>query len=54
VGINVFVISGIAKDVPMYTIFRGVLPFWIAMLVCIILLIFFPQLALYLPQTMSN
>ena len=54
VGINVFVISGIAKDVPMYTIFRGVLPFWIAMLVCIILLIIFPQLALFLPQTMSN
>ena len=54
VGINVFVISGIAKDVPMYTIFRGVLPFWVAMLVCIILLIIFPQLALFLPQTMSN
>lgn len=54
VGINVFVISGIAKDVPMYTIFRGVLPFWVAMLVLIILLILFPQLALYLPQTMSG
>jgi TRAP-type C4-dicarboxylate transport system permease large subunit len=54
VGINVFVISGIAKDVPMYTIFRGVLPFWVAMLVLIILLILFPQLALFLPQTMSN
>ena len=54
VGINVFIISGIAKDVPMYTIFRGVLPFWVAMLVCIILLILFPQLALFLPQTMSG
>lgn len=54
VGINVFVISGIAKDVPMYTIFRGVLPFWVAMLVLIILLILFPQLALFLPQTMSG
>jgi tripartite ATP-independent transporter DctM subunit len=54
VGINVFVISGIAKDVPMYTIFRGVLPFWVAMLVCIILLIIFPQLALFLPQTMGG
>ncbi len=54
VGINVFVISGIAKDVPMYTIFRGVLPFWVAMLVLIILLIIFPQLALFLPQTMGG
>jgi tripartite ATP-independent transporter DctM subunit len=54
VGINVFVISGIAKDVPMYTIFRGVLPFWVAMLVLVIVLIIFPELALFLPETMSN
>ena len=53
VGVNVFVISGIAKDVPMYTIFRGVLPFWGAMVVCVALLIAFPQLALFLPGTMT-
>ena len=52
VGINVFIISGVAKDVPMYTIFRGILPFWIAMLACIILIIIFPQIALFLPVTM--
>ncbi len=52
VGINVFIISGIAKEVPMYTIFRGVLPFWIAMLVCIILVSIFPEIVLYLPNTM--
>ncbi len=54
VGINVFIISGISKDVPMYTIFRGILPFWFAMLVCIILIVIFPQIALYLPLTMIN
>lgn len=54
VGINVFIISGIAKDVPMYTIFRGIFPFWVAMLVCIILLVLFPQIALFLPGTMSS
>lgn len=53
VGVNVFVISGIAKDVPMYTIFKGVLPFWGAMVICIALLIAFPQLALFLPGTMA-
>ena len=53
VGINVFIISGITKDVPMYVIFRGIIPFWIAMLVCVILLIVFPQLALWLPFTMN-
>jgi TRAP-type C4-dicarboxylate transport system permease large subunit len=54
VGVNVFIISGVAKDVPMYTIFRGILPFWVAMFVCIILLIIFPQIALFLPVTMSH
>jgi C4-dicarboxylate transporter DctM subunit len=52
VGINVFIISGISKDVPMYTIFRGILPFWFAILACIIILMIFPQIALFLPNTM--
>ena len=54
VGINVFIISGIAKSVPMYTIFRGVLPFWFAILVAIFLLAVFPEIALYLPLTMKG
>ncbi len=54
VGINVFIISGVAREVPMYTIFRGVFPFWIAMLACIILLVLFPQIALFLPGTMTH
>ena len=54
VGVNVFVISGIAKDVPMYTIFRGIAPFFLAMVICLILLIIFPQIALFLPQTMGH
>ncbi|MBW1858586.1 MAG: TRAP transporter large permease subunit, partial [Deltaproteobacteria bacterium] len=53
VGINVFVISGVAKDVPIHTIFYGILPFWIAIVACIILLIAFPQIALFLPFTMN-
>ena len=53
VGINVFIISGVAKDVPMYTIFRGILPFWFAMLACIILLVIFPHIALFLPTSMG-
>jgi tripartite ATP-independent transporter DctM subunit len=54
VGINVFIISGVAREVPMYTIFRGVFPFWIAMLACIILLVLFPEIALFLPGTMAH
>jgi tripartite ATP-independent transporter DctM subunit len=52
VGINVFVVKGIAEDVPMYRIFAGILPFWAAMMVCVALLVAFPQIALVLPDTM--
>ncbi len=48
VGLNVFVIKGMAKDVPILKIFRGILPFWLSMLVCVVLLTIFPQIALYL------
>ena len=51
-GLNVFVVKGIAEGVPMGEIFRGVMPFWGAMLVCTALLIIFPQIALLLPETM--
>jgi tripartite ATP-independent transporter DctM subunit len=54
VGLNVFIVKGIVPDVPMYTIFRGIWPFWYAMGLLIALLLLFPQLALYLPNTMFN
>ena len=52
VGLNVFVVKSVAVDVPMATIFRGVIPFWIAMAVCLLLIIVFPQIALTIPQAM--
>ena len=48
VGLNVYVISGMAKDVPMYTIFKGILPFLLAIVVMIAILILFPEIALVL------
>jgi C4-dicarboxylate transporter DctM subunit len=54
IGINVFIISGMAKDIPMYTIFRGVLPFLGAMVACTALVIIFPHIALFLPGTMMR
>ncbi len=50
IGMNVFAISGVAKGVPLATIFRGIMPFWIAMIVAIAILIAFPQIALFLPN----
>lgn len=52
VGVNVFVVKGIAEDVPMTQIFAGILPFWIAMAACLAILVAFPDIALFLPDTM--
>ena len=52
VGINVFVVKGLVPDVPMGEIFKGILPFWIAMGVCVILLIAFPEIALVVTNSM--
>jgi tripartite ATP-independent transporter DctM subunit len=54
VGINVFVVKGVAEDVPMGRIYAGILPFWVAMLVCVLILVAFPQIALFLPATMMG
>lgn len=52
VGINVYVVSGVAKDVPLEVIFKGILPLLGALIVCNIILIIFPQIALFLPSLM--
>jgi tripartite ATP-independent transporter DctM subunit len=49
VGVNVYIVSGLAPDIPIGTIFRGVSIFLIAYVICLALLIMFPQVALYLP-----
>ena len=52
VGINVYVVYGVAKDVPLGTIFRGVMPMLLALVICNLAIIFFPQIALFLPGLM--
>lgn len=52
VGMNVYVINSIAKDVKLTTIFRGVLPFIATDIIRLALLLIFPAIALYLPMTM--
>lgn len=54
VGVNVFVVKGVAEDVPLRDIFAGIIPFWIAMAVCLVILLIFPQIALFLPNTMIS
>lgn len=50
VGMNVYIIKGIAQDVPLETVFRGMWPFIITDLVLIGLLIAIPQIAIFLPN----
>ena len=52
VGITLFVIKGIAKDVSMGTIYKGVVPFIIADVVHVTLLVFIPGLSMFLPSLM--
>jgi TRAP-type C4-dicarboxylate transport system permease large subunit len=54
VGMNLYVISGIARDVPIGTIFRGVIPYVAAILVCVFLLVLFPEIALFLPEAVRR
>jgi tripartite ATP-independent transporter DctM subunit len=53
VGMNVYIIKGIVPDVPLEVIFKGVWPFLIAILICIAILMAFPQIATFLPSKIS-
>lgn len=49
VGLCVYVMGGIAKDTPLSTIFKGVLPFIIALIIMVFIVAFFPSLSTWLP-----
>ncbi|MFN3145201.1 MAG: TRAP transporter large permease [Paracoccaceae bacterium] len=52
VGLNVFVLKGVVGDVSTGTIFRGVTPFWMVDIIRLALLVLFPALVLFLPNSM--
>jgi TRAP-type C4-dicarboxylate transport system permease large subunit len=54
VGLNVYTLAGIARDVPMSDIFRGVTPFLIGIFVLVFLLTLFPQVVTFLPNMMGR
>ena len=53
VGINVYVIKGITKGISLETIFKGIIPFLIAIIICVALLLAFPKIATFLPGMAS-
>jgi C4-dicarboxylate transporter DctM subunit len=52
VAINVFIIKGIAPEVPLTTIYKGIIPFSLTTIALVALLIAFPDIAMILPNTM--
>ncbi len=54
VGIVVFAVSGVAKDVPVMEIFKGAMPYFGVMAICLVILAAFPQISLFLPGLMSG
>lgn len=53
VGVNCFIINGLDKDISLGTIYRGVIPFIVAIFVAIFLMIIFPQIATFVPDMLS-
>lgn len=53
-GLSVYIISGVAKDIPIQKIFKGVVPMLFAMIICLILVVLFPQLVTLLPDLMKG
>ena len=53
IGMTMFIVKGIAPDIPIETIFKGVLPFTLAVAFLMLLLLVFPQIALFLPRLMG-
>jgi tripartite ATP-independent transporter DctM subunit len=52
VGLNVFIINSLARDVPMRQTFKGVMPFFASEIVRVVLLVAFPAIALFLPRVL--
>ncbi len=53
IGLNVFVVHGMAKDLPLKVIFTGILPFLVADLIRLAILAVWPEVTLWLPSTMG-
>ncbi len=51
IGMNVFIIKGMAQDVKLSEIYAGVIPFVLAQIILIIAVVLFPAIALWLPET---
>lgn len=54
VGMNVYIIKGVAPEIPLEVIFRGIWPFLLAIIFSLIILIAFPSIATFLPRLLHG
>lgn len=54
VGMNVYIIKGIAPHIPLETIFKGIWPFLAAIVICLAILVAFPQISTFLPALVKG
>ena len=52
VGLNVYVVHGVTK-VPLGQVFRGIYPFLIMVILCMVILFIFPEISLFIPSVMQ-
>ena len=50
IGMNAFVVKSVLPDVKLIDIFRGVVPYIVALFIGLLLVFFFPQIATFLPN----
>ena len=53
VGMNVYIIKGVAPHIPLEVIFKGIWPFLCAVIVCLAILIMFPGIVTFLPNIIN-
>ncbi|MDY6881941.1 MAG: TRAP transporter large permease [Desulfatiglans sp.] len=53
VGLCAYALSGVAKDVPLGVVFKGILPFFLIQMASLIILVAFPEITLFLPRLMG-
>jgi C4-dicarboxylate transporter DctM subunit len=52
-AINVFVVAGIAK-VPIGTVYKGIYPYLVGMFIILLILLYIPQISLWLPNLLMK
>ena len=52
IGLNCYVVAGVRPDIPLQDVFRGIGPFWLALLAAMVLIALRPRIATLLPDAM--